>query len=104
VIAIDSIFSPVSRVKYEVGATRVGQMTDFDKVILDIWTDGRIEPHDALLQASAILRHPLDVFVNYDDNAVGFEEAPAEQSDPAMVRATGISINQVRAGWIKGKE
>ena len=51
VIAIDSIFSPVVRVKYAVEATRVGQMTDYDKLILDIWTDGRIDPSDALLQA-----------------------------------------------------
>jgi DNA-directed RNA polymerase subunit alpha len=97
VIAIDSIFSPVSRVKYEVGATRVGQMTDFDKVVLDIWTDGRIEPHDALLQASAILRHHLDVFVNYDDDAVGFEEAPAEQSEEnaALKKLLNMSVNEI---------
>ena len=78
VIPIDSIFSPVTRVKYAVETTRVGQRTDYDKLILDIWTDGRITPHDALLQASAILRHHLDVFVNYDENAVDFEETPAE--------------------------
>ena len=97
VIAIDSIFSPVSRVKYEVGATRLGQMTDFDKVVLDVWTDGRIEPHDALLQASAILRHHLDVFVNYDDDAVGFEEAPAEQSEEnaALKKLLNMSVNEI---------
>ncbi len=97
VIAIDSIFSPVSRVKYSVEATRLGQMTDFDKVILDVWTDGRIEPHDALLQASAILRHHLDVFVNYDDDAVGFEEAPAEQSeeDGARRKLLNMSVNGI---------
>jgi len=59
----------VTRVKYGVGQTRVGQMTDFDKLELDIWTDGRLEPAEALLQASSIMRHHLDVFVNYDDNA-----------------------------------
>jgi DNA-directed RNA polymerase subunit alpha len=56
VIAIEPVFSPVTRVKYSVETTRVGQMTDFEKLILDIWTDGRITPHAALLQASAILR------------------------------------------------
>src|SRR6266436_4209626 len=66
VIPIDSIFSPVIRVKYSVENTRVGQRPDYDKLILEIWTDGRITPGDALLQASAILRHHLDVFVNYD--------------------------------------
>jgi len=97
VIAIDSVFSPVSRVKYGVEATRVGQMTDFDKLVLDIWTDGRIEPHDALLQASAILRHHLDVFVDYDDNAVDFEEAPAEQSEEnaALKKLLNMSVNEI---------
>src|SRR3989449_3802831 len=56
-IPIDSIFSPVTRVKYAVENTRVGQRTDYDKLILEIWTDGRLTPDDALLQASAILRH-----------------------------------------------
>ena len=97
VIAIDSIFSPVVRVKYGVEATRVGQMTDYDKLVLDIWTDGRVEPSDALLQASAILRHHLDVFVNYDENAVDFEEAPAEQSEEnaALKKLLNMSVNEI---------
>src|SRR6516164_4738619 len=52
-IPIDSIFSPVTRVKYAVENTRVGQRTDYDKLILEVWTDGRLTPDDALLQASA---------------------------------------------------
>jgi DNA-directed RNA polymerase subunit alpha len=97
VIAIDSIFSPVTRVKYAVETTRVGQMTDFDKLVLDIWTDGRITPQDALLQASAILRHHLDVFVNYDENAVDFEEAPAESSEEnaALKKLLNMSVNEI---------
>jgi DNA-directed RNA polymerase subunit alpha len=70
VIPIDSLFSPIIRVKYSVENTRVGQRTDYDKLILEIWTDGRITPGDALLQASAILRHHLDVFVNYHDGQI----------------------------------
>lgn len=97
VIAIDSIFSPVTRVKYSVGMTRVGQMTDFDKLELDIWTDGRVSPADALLQASAILRHHLDVFVGYDDDAVEFESAPAEQSEEnaALKKLLNMSVNEI---------
>ena len=57
VIAIDSLFSPVRKVKYNVENTRVGQRTDYDKLILEIWTDGRLTPDEALLQSSAILRH-----------------------------------------------
>ena len=78
VIAIDSIFSPVTKVKYAVEQTRVGQRTDYDKLILEIWTDGRLTPDDALLQSAAILRHHLDVFVNFDDNQVEFDETPAD--------------------------
>lgn len=97
VIAIDSIFSPVTRVKYAVGQTRVGQMTDYDKLELDIWTDGRVSPADALLQASAIMRHHLDVFVNYDDNAVEFESAPTEQSEEnaALKKLLNMSVNEI---------
>src|SRR5690606_27609200 len=97
VIAIDSIFSPVTRVKYAVDTTRVGQMTDYDKLVLDIWTDGRVSPQDALLQSSAILRHHLDVFVNYDENAVDFEEAPAESSEEnaALKKLLNMSVNEI---------
>src|SRR4051812_35966079 len=81
VIAIDSLFSPVTRVKYAVESARVGQRTDYDRLIIEIWTDGRISPDDALTQASAILQHHLDVFVGYDKNAVEFEEVADKQDD-----------------------
>ena len=64
-IAIDSIFSPVTRVNFLVENTRVGQRTDYEKLILDIWTDGRITPDDALKTAAAVLRRHLDVFIDY---------------------------------------
>jgi DNA-directed RNA polymerase subunit alpha len=53
VIAIDSLFSPVTRVRYSVESARVGQRTDYDRLVLELWTDGRIGPDDALTQASA---------------------------------------------------
>ncbi len=65
VIAIDSIFAPVKRVDFHVEETRVGQMTDYDKLILEIWTNGSINPKDAVLYASNILQRHLDVFVNF---------------------------------------
>ena len=97
VIAIDSIFSPVTRVKYAVEATRVGQRTDYDKLILEIWTDGRIKPEDALLQASAILRHHLDPFVNYDENVVEFDETPQAQSqeNQKLKKLLNMSVNEI---------
>lgn len=97
VIAIDSIFSPVTRVKYAVENTRVGQRTDYDKLILDIWTDGRITPDEALLQASAILRHHLDVFVGYDDSKVEFDETPEEvsQENTRLKKLLNMSVNEI---------
>jgi DNA-directed RNA polymerase subunit alpha len=97
VIAIDSIFSPVTRVKYAVENTRVGQRTDYDKLILDVWTDGRIMPDEALLQASAILRHHLDVFVGYDDKKVEFDETPEEvsQENTRLKKLLNMSVNEI---------
>lgn len=97
VIPVDSIFSPVRRVKYSVVNTRVGQRTDYDKVVLEIWTDGRLDPPDALLQSSAILRRHLDVFVDYDDDLVEFEEAPESQSEEnaELKKLLNMSVNEI---------
>src|SRR6058998_1735378 len=97
VIAIDSIFSPVTRVKYAVEAARVGQRTDYDRLILEVWTDGRISPDDALTQASAILQHHLDVFVGYDKNAVEFEEVVDKQDEEKtkLKRLLNMSVNEI---------
>jgi len=97
VIPIDSIFSPVTRVKYAVDSTRVGQNTDYDKLIIDVWTDGRISPQEALTQSSAILRHHLDVFVNYDDSVVEFDAAPEAQSEENLElrKLLNMSVNEI---------
>ena len=97
VIPIDSIFSPVTRVKYAVENTRVGQRTDYDKLILEVWTDGRITPDDALLQASSILRHHLDVFVNYDDSQIEFDETTEEtsQENTRLKKLLNMSVNEI---------
>lgn len=97
VIAIDSLFSPVARVRYSVEAARVGQRTDYDKLILELWTDGRISPDDALTQTSAILQHHLDVFVGYDKNAVEFEEEAKPQDDEKakLKKLLNMSVNEI---------
>src|ERR1700759_3796790 len=66
VIPVDSIFSPVRRVSYDVEAARVGQRTDYDKLSLDITTDGSIDPRDALAQAAEILIRQLAIFTDID--------------------------------------
>jgi len=97
VIAIDSLFSPVTRVRYAVESARVGQRTDYDRLVLEIWTDGRVSPDDALTQASAILQHHLDVFVGYDKNAVEFEQEPDKQDDDKarQRKLLNMSVNEI---------
>jgi DNA-directed RNA polymerase subunit alpha len=74
VIPMDSIFSPVRRVAYQVEAARVGQRTDYDKLTLDITTDGSVEPKDALAEASEVLIRQLAIFTDLD-RIEGFGEA-----------------------------
>src|ERR1051325_3198313 len=97
VIAIDSLFSPVTRVRYGVEAARVGQRTDYDRLVLELWTDGRISPDDALTQASAILQHHLDVFVGYDKNAVEFEETvdKVDEEKSKLKKLLNMSVNEI---------
>src|SRR5882762_5777953 len=96
-IHIDSIFSPVTRVKYAVETTRVGQRTDYHKLILEVWTDGRLTPDDALLQASAILRHHLDVFVHYNEEVIEFDQTPAGVSEEnvKLKKLLNMSVNEI---------
>ncbi len=97
VIAIDSLFSPVTRVRYAVESARVGNRTDYDRLVLEVWTDGRITPDDALTQASAILAHHLDVFVGYDKNAIEFEEVADKQDEEKtkMKKLLNMSVNEI---------
>ncbi|HLM33063.1 MAG TPA: DNA-directed RNA polymerase subunit alpha [Gaiellaceae bacterium] len=77
VIPVDSIFSPVRRVSYEVEAARVGQRTDYDKLRLDVTTDGSLDPRDAIAQAAEILIRQLAIFTDID-KIEGFGEAVGE--------------------------
>ncbi|TMM15037.1 MAG: DNA-directed RNA polymerase subunit alpha [Actinobacteria bacterium] len=80
VIPIDSIFSPVRRVSYAVEAARVGQRTDYDKLMLDITTDGSVDPKDALAEAAEILIRQLAIFTDID-KIEGFGEQAAVAGD-----------------------
>ena len=65
IIPIDAVFSPITRVRYEVEETRVGQKTNFDKLNLEVWTDGSVSPELALIESAKILRKHLNPFVQY---------------------------------------
>lgn len=86
VIPVDSLFSPVQRVNFSVEDTRVGQMTDYDRLILEIWTNGVVTPKDALLYASNILQRHMDVFVNYGALPEEPEEASAPTDDDVYAK------------------
>ena len=97
-IAIDSIFSPVTRVNFLVENTRVGQRTDYEKLILDIWTDGRVSPDDALKTAAAVLRRHLDVFVDYaEEEILEFEDSDSKGSDERerLRKLLNMSVNEI---------
>ena len=66
-IPIDAVFSPIKRVTYVVGNARVGQRTDYDKLTLEVWTDGSILPEDAVAYAAKILKEQMTIFINFDE-------------------------------------
>ena len=84
-IAIDSIFAPVRRVAYNVSNARVGQMTDYDKLSIEVWTNGAVRPDDAIAYAAKILKEQLTIFVNFDETEEESVRTPEESSSkPAL--------------------
>jgi DNA-directed RNA polymerase subunit alpha len=73
-IPMDAIFSPIKKVKYSVVPTRVGQRSDYDKLILEIWTDGTVKPDDALAEAAKIAKEHFTMFINFDEASLGLDE------------------------------
>lgn len=78
-IPIDSMFSPVRRVNYTVTNARVGQRTDYDKLALEVWTDGSVAPADAVAYAAKILKEQVQIFINFDE-----ETEPEYEEDSAQ--------------------
>ncbi len=96
VIPIDSIFSPVKKVMYAVEDTRVGQLTDFNRLIIEIWTDGRLTPRQALIQASALLKRHLDLFTDDELYAIEFEEeTETEDTEGKLQKLLNMPINEI---------
>lgn len=78
-IPIDAIFSPVSKVNFTITNARVGQITDYDKLTLEVWTDGSVKPQDGVAYASKILKDQLSIFINFDEDVEPQEEAEPEE-------------------------
>jgi DNA-directed RNA polymerase subunit alpha len=98
VIPVDSIFSPVRRVSYEVEAARVGQRTDYDKLTLDITTDGSIDPKEAIAQAAEILIRQLAIFTDLERIEGLHEAAEAESEIPQARGMENFPIEELELG------
>ena len=90
-IPLDAIFSPIKRVRYFIENTRVGQRNDYDKLILEIFTDGTIRPADALAEAAKIAKDHFTIFINFDEDAVtGDEEVDEEEERIKTILETPV--------------
>jgi DNA-directed RNA polymerase subunit alpha len=98
VIPVDSIFSPVRRVSYEVEAARVGQRTDYDKLTLDVTTDGSVSPRDAIAEAAEILIRQLAIFTDLDKIEGFGEAAEAEAEAPQAHGMENFPIEELELG------
>ncbi|MDD4939972.1 MAG: DNA-directed RNA polymerase subunit alpha [Candidatus Omnitrophica bacterium] len=95
-IPVDSIFTPIKKVNFFVENTRVGQRTDYDKLILEIFTNGAISPKDALLYASNILQRHLDIFVNFGQLPEDIEEEPEmTKEETALYEKLRLPISEL---------
>ena len=87
VIPVDSIYTPVSRVNYTVENTRVGQVTDYDRLVLEIWTDGSVTPEEGVSIGAKIMQEHLNLFIELDDNTDNMEimvEKEEDQKEKAL--------------------
>jgi DNA-directed RNA polymerase subunit alpha len=94
-IPIDSLFSPVTKVNYEVINTRVGSRTDLDKLILDIWTDGSISVEDALGYAAKLLYDHLDVMINIEGNFLPVEEKVRDEKAEKLKQLLKMKVDEL---------
>lgn len=95
VIHLDSVYSPVQRVRYKIEETRVGQRTNYDKLTLEIWTNGTVTPEMALVEAAKIMRKHLNPFVQYfeiGEERVSEEAAAAASVDEDLIRKLNMPI------------
>lgn len=94
VIPTDSLFSPVRKVNFHVENTRVGQITDYDRLILEIWTNGSVSPKDALLQAANILENHVDIFTNFG-KPIEEEKAAESQGDAELWEKLKMPVTEL---------
>ena len=94
VIAVDSIYTPVLKVNYQVEDTRLGQVTDYDKLILEVWTDGTISAKEAISQAANLLNEHLKLFIDLSDEA-GIAEVLVEKDEKGKEKILEMTIEDL---------
>jgi DNA-directed RNA polymerase subunit alpha len=95
VIPVDAIFTPTKRVNFHVENARVGQVTDYDKLIMEIWTDGSVNPEEAVSTAAKILKGHLDIFIPKDELEKGTGIVPTEDESLEMNTYLARSVNEL---------
>jgi DNA-directed RNA polymerase subunit alpha len=95
VLAVDSIYSPVKRVNFHVENARVGRITDYDKLTLEIWTDGSLSPRDALSEAASIFREHLDIFIQAETTGEAKLDQRKDDEQSAMNKNLFRSVNEL---------
>jgi len=93
-IPLDASFSPIRKVNYVVTQARVGQRTDYDKLTMEVWTDGSISPENAVAYGAKILKEQLNLFINFEEESEGIEERPQEEA-PALNENLYRSVNEL---------
>jgi DNA-directed RNA polymerase subunit alpha len=93
VIPIDSLFSPIKKVNYRVTNARVGQRTDYDRLVLEVWTDGSVKPDDAVAFAAKILKEQLSIFINHEE--IEETEAPTQTEQDRLNDILWRSVDEL---------
>ena len=94
VIPIDAVFTPIRRINYTVENARVGRITDYDKLLMEVWTDGSLKPEDAIAHAAKILKDHLSIFINFEEDQVTVPQA-SEDRIKEISRYLGKSVNEL---------
>ncbi len=93
-IPMDAIFTPIPKVKYSIEPCRVGQRNDYDKLVIEIWTDGTISPEDALAEAAKIAKEHFAIFINFNDSEIG-HDGDLDEGDERIRQLLNTSVDEL---------
>jgi DNA-directed RNA polymerase subunit alpha len=95
VVPIDSLFSPIRKVNFQVTNARVGQQTDYDRLTLEVWTNGAVRPEDAVAFAAKILKDQLSIFINFEEGSEPAHEAPVSEEQQKLNENLWKSVDEL---------